>query len=362
MGARRVSLPIAFAGVALLSVGACRFAGAVEIGTLEKGGLHGIGFSPKPGTMFIVQATGMWGGYQDYRPRFLPTNLPTLMQPATVGKAVRETWSLASPYGDHWSARWTARLKIATEGDYAFYYSSDDGARMWVDDKRIVNDWIPRSGLTSEAKIHLAAGDHAVRCEFFEEGGQAQAHLEWAGPDVSRQVVPVSVVSADGKPGWKSEYFLNQELRGDPTVSHDEKIDFNWGDGGPDVFQAGPPTIALEWARVTDDLVLGRVRPPSAAFAGLIIHAWPTPSMGFVMVGGQAVAFDRSIDGGTVPRFRLRVLSPEAAWAMGGPSDPPSVWLPGTQPLLFLAGSGRLPDLDATTATARLERALRMAQ
>jgi beta-glucosidase len=42
--------------------------------------------------------------------------------------------------------------------------------------------------------------------------------------------VPSSVLSADGKPGLKAEYFNNQELRGEPaTVRTDERIDFNWG-------------------------------------------------------------------------------------------------------------------------------------
>jgi hypothetical protein len=233
---------------------------------------------------------------------------------------------------------------------------------MWVDDKQIINDWVPRSGLTSEARIRLSVGDHAARCEFFEEGGEAQAHLEWAGPDIPRQVVPAGVVSAEGKPGWKAEYFPNPNVQGDPAASHDEKIDFNWGDGGPEAFEAGPPTIVVEWARVTEDLVLGRVRPPSQAFAGLIVHAWPAPSMGFMMVGGEMVAFDRTLDGACVPRFRLRAVNPQAAWAVGSPADSPSVWAPGSQPLLFLAGVSPLPDLDVATATARLDRALRASQ
>ncbi|HEV8186908.1 MAG TPA: glycoside hydrolase family 3 C-terminal domain-containing protein, partial [Pyrinomonadaceae bacterium] len=42
--------------------------------------------------------------------------------------------------------------------------------------------------------------------------------------------VPSSVLSVNGKPGLKAEYFNNQELRGEPaTVRTDERIDFNWG-------------------------------------------------------------------------------------------------------------------------------------
>jgi len=351
----RVGLRVGTLGV-LLAAASLGLASAAEIGSLQKAGLHAVGFR-QADAFFVVQATGGWGGYQDYRPRGVPAGAEKLLQLISVGSEWRETWSLASPYGDHWSARWTATLRAPAEGDYTFYYTSDDGARMWIGDKQIVNDWIPRSGLTSEAKVHLAAGDHPVRCEFFEQGGGAQAHLEWAGPNLARQVVPASATTADGRPGWKAEYFLNEDLRGNPTVTQEEKIDFNWGDGGPSVFESGPPTIILEWLRLTDEVVLGRVQAPAKAYAGLLVYAMPAPTIGFQVIGGELQAVYRLEDGGNVPRFRLRALNAKAAYGCSNPAEPPGAWAPGEEPLVFMAGLGRLPNLDAATM-ARVQRAL----
>ncbi len=343
---------------ALASLG---LASAADIGSLQKAGLHAIGFR-QGSSLFVVQATGAWGGYQDNRPRGVPFGADKLLQVVAPGGAAKDLWSLASPYGDNWSARWTTTLKVPSEADYTFYVSSDDGARMWIDGTRIIDAWIPRSGDTSEAKVHLAAGDHPVRCEYFEQAGGAQAHVEWSGPGFSRQVIPPAVTSAEGKPGWKAEYFLNMELKGEPAGTHEDRIDMNWGDGGPSVFGGGPPGIALEWAHATDDLVLGRVKAPDKAYAGLIVHALPSPSMGFWLVGGELQALDRQVVGGSATRFRLRVLNANAAYGLSNPGDPPSVWVPGAEPLVFMAGTGPLPKLDATTVTARLERALAKTQ
>ncbi len=65
--------------------------------------------------------------------------------------------------------------------------------------------------------------------------------------------VPSSVLSVDGKPGLKAEYFNNQELRGEPaTVRTDERIDFNWGRFKPTP-QLNENAFSVRWT--------GKIRP-----------------------------------------------------------------------------------------------------
>lgn len=65
--------------------------------------------------------------------------------------------------------------------------------------------------------------------------------------------VPSSVLSVDGKPGIKAEYFNNQELRGEPaTVRTDERIDFNWGRYKPTP-QLNENAFSVRWS--------GKLRP-----------------------------------------------------------------------------------------------------
>ena len=359
-----VQTPIARVGasaalVLIMLMGALAASPAAEVGTLEKAGVRGIGFFESADSQFALQAMAMWGGYRDQPARVLTGSVAEPLEAIPVGGYHRQTWRLASPYGDNWSARFTTTLTIATEGEYTFYFQSDDGARMWVGDQQIVDDWVPRSNLISEAKINLTAGEHAVRCEYFERGGSAQAHVRWSGPGIEEQVIPAEVVSADGKPGWKAEYFLNtEELKGEPKTDHHEVLDFNWGDGGPAIFQAGPPLVTMDWARIEDDVIVAQVRGPAKAYVGVVLQGLGPASLGYDVWGNQLVAYAASIDAERRADLHLQALSEGAAYAMSDPTTMPGVWAPGDRPLLFLAGTGELPDLTADAAKDRLQEAM----
>ena len=345
-------LTIAALAAALLTLSLS--AGAVEIGPLHKASAHGIGFRSGAGREFALQATAMWGGYQDQAPRAFYGGLGDALTPHPIRGYWRERWQLASPYGDNWSARFTGTLKVETAGDYTLYFQSDDGCRVWVDDTQVIDDWVPRSNLTSEATLNLAAGDHAVRCEYLEIGGQAQAHFRWKGPGLDEQVMPKEAVPG----GWQAEYFLNRDLQGEPTVGREEVIDVDWGDGGPAVFGAGPPIVTLHWARITDSAIVGHLRCPESAHAGLLLQTPAGPSLGYSVWGPDLVALSTSPDGALPIEFRIRALSEGAAYSVQAPGAAPAVWVPGGGPSLFLAGFGDLPDLSADEAASALIAAL----
>ena len=44
---------------------------------------------------------------------------------------------------DHFSVRWTGQISVTDDSWYTFYLTSDDGARLYVDGKLIIDDWSP---------------------------------------------------------------------------------------------------------------------------------------------------------------------------------------------------------------------------
>lgn len=75
---------------------------------------------------------------------------------------------------DHFSVRWTGYFTPKDSGDYEFFTSADDGARLYVDDERIIDDWLPQSQTLATAIRHLEAGKfYKVRMEYFEDVGSA---------------------------------------------------------------------------------------------------------------------------------------------------------------------------------------------
>ena len=106
-------------------------------------------------------------------------------------------WTAAPPPGlphDHYSVRWTGFVQAKDAGDYTLAASTDDGVRLWIDDKQAIDDWNSRGVKTNSAVVHFAANSrHSIRLEFFQDTYDSIAQLAWRLP------AQVSAVS------WSSE-------------------------------------------------------------------------------------------------------------------------------------------------------------
>ena len=132
------------------------------------------------------------------------------------------------PSGDNFSARWTRTVNFPA-GTYRFTATMDDGMRVWVDDRQIINSWIDSQVRTIQGDISLGAGDHAIKVEYYEAGGKAAAKLNWAaigGPGLQPQPqVPGN---------WRGEYYNGVNPGANLLLVRDDPaINFNWGTGSP---------------------------------------------------------------------------------------------------------------------------------
>ena len=94
-------------------------------------------------------------------------------------------WGAGSPgpgvNSDNFSVRWTAFVHFDA-ATYTFRVTTDDGARLWVDDQLIIDQWQPQVATTHTASKYLSAGYHSIRLEYYE--GQRRRHsagMGWAG-------------------------------------------------------------------------------------------------------------------------------------------------------------------------------------
>lgn len=115
-----------------------------------------------------------------------------------VDPSINFNWGAGAPVAgfgiDTFSIRWTGWIVPRFTETYTFYTTSDDGARLWVNDLAtpLVNAWFDQSGTQSfSGAITLTAGTlYQIRIEFYENGGNALARLEWSSPSQSRQIIP----------------------------------------------------------------------------------------------------------------------------------------------------------------------------
>jgi beta-glucosidase len=85
---------------------------------------------------------------------------------------------------DDFSVRWTGQLLPPVSGDYTLSVTGDDGFRLAVDGKRIIDEWTasPRARAKA-ATVRLEAGKaYDVRLEYFESIRDAEVRLTWQLP------------------------------------------------------------------------------------------------------------------------------------------------------------------------------------
>jgi alpha-D-xyloside xylohydrolase len=109
-----------------------------------------------------------------------------------VDAQVDHDWSKNPPADlphDHYSVRWDGFVEADKSGDYTFAATADDGVRLWIDGKEVVNDWSARAAETFTAKVHFDANSrHCIRMEYFQYTGGAVARLAWQLPATNEAV------------------------------------------------------------------------------------------------------------------------------------------------------------------------------
>jgi hypothetical protein len=101
--------------------------------------------------------------------------------------------------GDNdFSIRWTGEVEAGYTETYTFYPKTDDGVRLWVDGKLLVDSWeaVDLYPIEHKGTIDLVAGSaYSIIMEFFESGGNAIAELRWESPSTPKQLVPQAALS-----------------------------------------------------------------------------------------------------------------------------------------------------------------------
>ena len=93
-------------------------------------------------------------------------------------------WTLSSPAPgipyDWYAARWTGTLVAPAAGLTRLGVEGNDGYRLWLDDRLLIDNWEKRSHGARLAEVRLAPGSrHALRVEYHERRGNARLTLVW---------------------------------------------------------------------------------------------------------------------------------------------------------------------------------------
>ncbi|MBB5803589.1 hypothetical protein F4560_003357 [Saccharothrix ecbatanensis] len=109
-------------------------------------------------------------------------------------------WTTTADFGiaDRFMSEVTGNIDIAAAGAHAFRLTSDDGARLRIDNTLVVDHDGLHGAIPKDGLIQLGTGYHSLRIDHFDNGGGQQLTLEWQPPGASGfSVVPNSVLSTD---------------------------------------------------------------------------------------------------------------------------------------------------------------------
>lgn len=80
---------------------------------------------------------------------------------------------------DNFSIRWRGDFTFSEAGTYRFTARADDGVRVSVNGKRIINEWQNQAATTFNANVELTKGTHRVEVEYYEAYSSAEITVSW---------------------------------------------------------------------------------------------------------------------------------------------------------------------------------------
>jgi uncharacterized protein (DUF1800 family)/fibronectin type 3 domain-containing protein len=175
--------------------------------------------------------TGLKGAYYNN------ATLNGIVSATRTDTEINFTWgqnppNVAGITGNRYSVRWTGVIQAPVTGEYSLHTRSDDGVRLWVNRKLLINHWTNHGATWDQAvPLQLTAGQkYDIQLEYFEDYGNAVIQLYWSHPG---QPIPQVVPRQYLYPGDVSP------LQPSPPVSSRVWVsDLNWisainGDGAP---------------------------------------------------------------------------------------------------------------------------------
>jgi hypothetical protein len=134
---------------------------------------------------------------------------------------------------DRFHVVWSGVIRVEKTGLYKFFLNSDDGSKLTIDGKLVIDNG-GLHGMTEKAgEAMLASGDHTLNVELFEETDVAGCILSWEPPGGLKEVVPTRVLFHDSASGvtrkkliQHKEIFLSEIPEGETKVVH-----FGFGKG-----------------------------------------------------------------------------------------------------------------------------------
>jgi hexosaminidase len=112
------------------------------------------------------------------------------LKPVRTGKTFDLTSNSLAHRWSGYGFQFKCFIDIPTDGDYTFYIASDDGSKLFLDDKLLINNDGIHAALELNSKTTLAKGKHKLEVWYFQAGGASDLTVSLEGPGMQKQQIP----------------------------------------------------------------------------------------------------------------------------------------------------------------------------
>lgn len=111
---------------------------------------------------------------------------------------------------DHFTGEWTGYISPDYTEEYTFTAKADDGVRVWIDGKLIIDQWVKQeqtqdgfvqgaqTSTTHKSTIKLKKGQrYPIKVEYFEDVQNASIQVKWASKSQAEEVIPYKALYTD---------------------------------------------------------------------------------------------------------------------------------------------------------------------
>ncbi len=102
---------------------------------------------------------------------------------------------LSLPRRDNVAVVFEGFIHIAKAGNYRFSLASDDGSKLYINGKAVVDNDGDHGVITASGSTRLESGKQAIRVEYFNGGGGAWLGAYFEGPGIARQFIDPNLLT-----------------------------------------------------------------------------------------------------------------------------------------------------------------------
>ena|GEM_PF-669331 len=94
---------------------------------------------------------------------------------------------------EDFSVRWTGQVQAQHTENHTFHVETDDGVRVWVGDKQVIDEWRQQATTVVSLPVPLTAGQfYPLTIEYFSAKPPALVKLKWSSPSTPLGIIPAN--------------------------------------------------------------------------------------------------------------------------------------------------------------------------